>query len=235
MTETAAPDHLVREHRYRDEYLQWVASLPPADREALRKLGLDRPKIETTRLAYARPEAFRDSTGAVGMFAEDRPHDWQHPGDMIDGDEPEPVDRSDLEKLGAYDPELIKVLIRVLVMSGRGFNPKTMTCKLVALCHCLHVPGIGDKSLEELADKLGVTRQLLSYYTTSFRDFGKLDHRSGKSDHARDILSRARTVPSTARQRANAIEAGITTRHRGSLRDSRTKRKDKVNDKVGMG
>jgi hypothetical protein len=222
MSETEAPDQLALEANYRAEYLRWVASLTPKDRAALQRQGLDRPKIETTAQAYLRPEVFRESTATLGLFQEDHSAEpWQHPAELLEPEE-EDIDQDDLAKLGAFDPDLLRVLIRVLFLNdGKGFNPRPVIHKFVALCHCLGVPGIGDQSLESLANKLGCTRQCLSYLTTSYRDFGGLSHRSGKSDAARDALSKARSIAFTAKQRAAAIEQGISTRHRGSIRKSR--------------
>jgi hypothetical protein len=213
-----APDQLVRENQYRDQYLRWVASLTPKDRAALQKQGLDRPKIESTAQAYLRPEVFRESTATLGLFQEDHAAEsWQHPADLLEPEE-EDIDGDDIARLGAYDPELLRTLIRVLFMGGRKLNPKTIVSKFVALCHSLHVEGIGDRSLESLAEEIGCTRSLLSNYVVGFRDFAGLDHRGGWSAAARDTLRNARRVPVSPKQRAQAIAAGIPTRPRGTIR-----------------
>ena len=190
------PDPSSREKHYREAYLTWVSSLDPRDRATLKDMGLDRPKVETTALVWARPEFFRDSTSTAGFqdgMAEDA---FVHPAGLIDKDEEEveDIDEDELTRLGAYDPELIGTILRVCFFPGiskRGVSLSAAFHRLLALAHALHVPGVGDKSLEHLANRVGCTRALLSSYVVRIRDHAKLDHRGGKSDQARQKLSAA--------------------------------------------
>jgi hypothetical protein len=53
----------------------------------------------------------------------------------------------------------------------------------------LKVEGVGDKTLDHIATRVGCTRALLSHFAVRIRDHAKLDHRGGKSDQARQKLS----------------------------------------------
>ncbi len=63
--------------------------------------------------------------------------------------------------------------------------------RLIALAHCMKVAGVGDKSLEHIAKRIGSTRSILSHFCVKIRDHAKLDHRGGKSDQARQRLATA--------------------------------------------
>jgi hypothetical protein len=190
------PDQSTREKAYRVEYLKWIASLDPKDRQLARELGLDRPKIEATSAVWARAEVFRDSTSTAGFqdgMAEDA---FVHPADLLDEpeDDENDIDESELARLGAYDPELIGTVLRVCffpAMGRRGVNLSAAFHRLIALAHCLKIEGVGDRSLENIAVRIGCTRSVLSHYTVRIRDAAKLDHRSGKSDASRQKLSTA--------------------------------------------
>ena len=190
------PDPSTREKAYRTSYLEWIASLDPKDRQLARELGLDRPKIEATAAVWARAEVFRDSPASETFSESIGPIDHTHPADLLD--EPEDnatdIDEDELTRLGAYDPELVGTILRVCFFPGvgkRGVNLHAGFHRLLALAHALHVPGVGDKSLEHLANRVGCTRALLSSYVVRIRDHAKLDHRGGKSDQARQRLAAA--------------------------------------------
>ena len=188
------PDQSSREKRYREEYLRWVATLDPRDRATLKDMGLDRPKIETTSAVWGRAEVFRDAPASETFSEWIGPIDHTHPGELIDEpeDEKEDIDESELAKLGAYDPELIACILRVCFFPaiGRcGVNFGAAFHRLIALAHCLKVEGVGDKSLEYIANRVGCTRAVLSHFCVRIRDAAKLDHRSGKSDQARKRLA----------------------------------------------
>jgi hypothetical protein len=190
------PDPSTREKAYRSEYLKWIASLDPKDRQLARELGLDRPKVEATAMVWARPEVFRDSASTAGFqdgMAEDA---FVHPADLLDEpeDDENDIDESELAKLGAYDGELVACILRVCffpAMGRRGVNLSAAFHRLIAIAHCLKVEGVGDKSLEHIAKRVGCTRSVLSHFCVKIRDHAKLDHRSGKSDAARQKLSTA--------------------------------------------
>jgi hypothetical protein len=190
------PDPSTREKAYRTSYLEWIASLDPKDRQLARELGLDRPKVETTTLVWARPEVFRDSPASESFSESIGPIDHTHPADLLDEPEEDEndIDESELAKLGAFDPELVSTILRICFFPGvgkRGVNFSAAFHRLLALAHCLKVEGVGDKSLDHIATRVGCTRALLSSYTVRIRDAAALDHRSGKSDEARRRLSTA--------------------------------------------
>jgi hypothetical protein len=196
MIETEAPDSNAREKNYRSEYLRWIASLDAKDRQLAKELGLDRPKIESTCASWGTQEVFRDSPSEVGFDNGKSADEFVHPGELID--EPEAgstdIDESELAKLGAFDPELVANILRICFfpsIGSKGVNLKASFHRLLALAHALHVPGVGDKSLEHLANRVGCTRALLSSYVVRIRDHAKLDHRGGKSDQARQRLAAA--------------------------------------------
>ena len=180
------------DRQYRSEYLKWVASLSPADRATLKELDLDRPHAERTSFAYLRAETFRDSPGMIGTWLGDHGAGW-HPGPPAEEGEPESIDEDDLDRLKCYDAEILKTLLRVLIFPdrGRAGNLKSAFARLVALASALHVHGIGEKSLEYLANEIGCTRALLSFYVVQLRDFGGLDCHGGKSLKARETYATA--------------------------------------------
>jgi hypothetical protein len=190
------PDPSTREKHYREAYLTWVSSLDPRDRATLKEMGLDRPKVETTALVWARPENFRDSTATAGYQDGLAESEFVHPGDSID--EPEDgatdIDESELAKLGCYDGEIIACILRVLFfppMGRRGVNLSAAFHRLIAVAHCLKVEGVGDRSLENIAVRIGSTRSILSHFCVKIRDHAGLDHRGGKSAASRQRLATA--------------------------------------------
>ena len=213
------PDPSTREKAYRMAYLSWQASLDPKDRALLKEMGLDRPKVEATAAVWGRAEVFRDSPGMIEIQMDDHGEGW-HPGLPVPDDESEDendIDEDELTKLGDYDPELVACILRVCFFPGiskRGVNLPAAFHRLLALAHALHVPGVGDKSLEHLANRVGCTRALLSSYVVRIRDHAKLDHRGGKSDQARQRLAAAHLwIPGSKtkhRKKARALP-GIDT------------------------
>jgi hypothetical protein len=188
------PDPSTREKAYRVEYLKWIASLDPKDRQLARELGLDRPKIEATAAVWARAEVFRDSPSEAGYQDGLAEAEFVHPGELIDKDEEEVegIDDDELTRLGAYDGELVACILRVCFfppMGRRGVNLSAAFHRLIALAHCLKVEGVADKSLENIAGRIGCTRSVLSHFCVRIRDHASLDHRSGKSAASRQKLS----------------------------------------------
>jgi hypothetical protein len=189
-------------------YLSWQASLDPKDRALLKEMGLDRPKVEATAMVWARPEVFRDSPSQEAFqsgMAEDA---FVHPGELIDEPEEDEndIDEDELTRLGCYDPELIGTILRVCFfpsMGRRGVNLAAAFHRLIAIAHCLKVEGVGDRSLENIATRIGCTRSVLSHFCVRIRDHARLDHRSGKSAASRQKLSAAHLwLPgATARRR----------------------------------
>jgi hypothetical protein len=181
MEEATEPrDQGTADLEYRKEYLAWVSSLPPADRALLKTMGLDRPDCVRGGSGSTVSESIEDTAN----------HGW-HPGEKIEDDEPEQIPEDDLERLGCYDPEILRALLRVLLFPdrGRAGNLKAAFARLIALASALHIEGVGGKSLEYLAGKIGCTRQLLSFYVVQLRDFGGLDCYGGKSLKAREAYA----------------------------------------------
>jgi hypothetical protein len=209
-----SPDQSSREKAYRMEYLKWVSSLDPRDRATLKDMGLDRPKIEATAAVWGRAEVFRDSPASETFSEWSSPIDHTHPGELIDApeDDAEGIDTDDLEKLNRCDPENLALLLRVLIVPSAtsGIQPKAIVARVIALAHCLHLQGIGDLSLDALAQRIGCTRALLSFYVTQLRDYGGLDHRAGKSVEARAAYSAAQLWRRNreARERREVKKAG---------------------------
>jgi hypothetical protein len=190
------PDPSSREKHYRESYLTWVSSLDPKDRALLKEMGLDRPKVEATAMVWARPEVFRDSPSQEAFQDGMAESEFVHPGELIDEPEEDAtdIDEDELTRLGCYDPELIGTILRVCflpAMGRRGVNLAAAFHRLIAIAHCLKVEGVGDKSLEHIANRVGCTRAVLSHYTVRIRDAAALDHRGGKSAAARQKLSTA--------------------------------------------
>jgi hypothetical protein len=211
-----SPDQSSREKRYREAYLTWVSSLDPRDRATLKDLGLDRPKIEATSAVWGRAEVFRDSPSSEGLSESIGPIDFTHPAELIDEPEDENgIDESELAKLGAFDPELVGTILRVCffpAIGSRGVNFSAAFHRLIALAHCLKVEGVGDKSLEHIANRVGCTRAVLSHFCVRIRDTAKLDHRSGKSDKARKRLSTAHLwIPGSKAKRRRKAGAPAPT------------------------
>jgi hypothetical protein len=190
------PDQSSREKASRSEYLKWVSSLDPRDRATLKDMGLDRPKVEATSAAWGRAEVFRDAPASETFSESIGPIDHTHPADLLDEPEEDAtdIDEDELTRLGCYDPELIGTILRVCFfppMGRRGVNLSAAFHRLIALAHCLKVEGVADKSLENIAGRIGCTRSVLSHFCVRIRDHASLDHRGGKSDQARQRLATA--------------------------------------------
>ena len=199
------------DRQYRSEYLKWVASLSLADRATLKELDLDRPQAERTSFAYLRAEIFRDSPGMIGTWLGDH-GEGRHPGLPAEEDEPDGIDADDLEELGRCNPEVLQILMRVVFFADLGRGPQLKACfaRLIAVAHALHIPGIGERSLTDLAEEIGMTKALLSHYATQVRDFAKLDHAAGKSLEGREAYREAqlwRYKKTQARRRSK--KAGV--------------------------
>ena len=177
---------------YRQEYLRWVSSLPSTDRRQLIALGLDKPQVERASFVHARGETFRDSPGMIHTWADDQGEGW-HAGLPAEEGETDGIDTDDLEELGRCNPEVLQILMRVVFFADLGRGPQLKACfaRLIAVAHALHIPGIGERSLTDIAEEIGVTKALLSHYATQVRDFAKLDHAAGKSLEGREAYREA--------------------------------------------
>ena len=180
------------DRQYRSEYLKWVASLSAADRATLKELELDRPHAERTSFAYLRAETFRDSPAMISIEMDDHGAGF-HPGLPAEEGETDGIDTDDLEELGRCNPEVLQILMRVVFFADLGRGPQLKACfaRLIAVAHALHIPGIGERSLTDIAEEIGVTKALLSHYATQVRDFAKLDHAAGKSLEGREAYREA--------------------------------------------
>lgn len=99
------------------------------------------------------------------------------------------IDEQAARELAGHDVEAIGALLAVVVApDSQQTTVQSALCRTVALAHVLHAPGIGEKSLTELAQALGVTRALLSSYCVRLRDFAGLDCRAGRRATARENM-----------------------------------------------
>lgn len=168
---------IVADARYRQEYSEWIASLSSEERETVKEAD---PSLLQPLVAYTGAAA----PAPLEITAPDVP--W-HSGQPIPDDD---IDKDDVAKIGEQ-ADAVAALLRVVIFpSGmRGFQPQAALARLVALAHCLHVPGIGDRSFESLAQELGCTRALLCSYAVRIRDWAGLDCYAGRSVTAREAQS----------------------------------------------
>lgn len=162
-----------RNAEYQRAYEEWVHGLPPEDRQKIREQGLAEPMLNPFRL-HSLPVKDNDAD----------------PGDILEAIEPEEMDPQELDRLSRFNPEMLRTVLGLLFFPTTGkITLHSALHRLVALGHCLHVPGIGDRSLASLAEELGVTRSLLTHYVVRIRDAGGLDHQAGQSDASRAATS----------------------------------------------
>lgn len=185
---TEIRDQIARDRAYREEYLRWVASLTPADRAALKELGLDRPKTEATTFSYLRPEVFRESSSQAGMRKDlyDPLHDWQHPAERIDND-----DADELPHLiHGIDPDSIRALIGFLVPDPGPRRWRRATLRLAILARWID-DSVREMTLDQLAADLAksgiaLTKQRLSQMQLDLADALGADAPGGKTSHGRE-------------------------------------------------
>ncbi len=124
---------------------------------------------------------------------------YEHPIDIIEPEDETQDEALDVSEVGSVPVGALLVFLRLVMPNRDRMNPaltwKTVCARVAALGRALHFEGIGDKSIQALADEIGCTRSLISLNETKLRDFGKLDNLDGKTLTARIKYSeRARSV-----------------------------------------
>jgi hypothetical protein len=132
-----------RDEDYRNAYDEWVASLPPEERDRLGELGLDRPSVP------------KSGTGAPSRDLAES---------SLASCEPEIIDEPDVfaedtEDRDAADPERLHDLLRRLVGELIGQNNARLSLECLALVTGLAYCG---DSMSEIAKRHGVTRAAVS-------------------------------------------------------------------------
>jgi hypothetical protein len=124
------------------------------------------------------------------------PHYTHHPVDDI---EPMPGadGEIDLADLGHVDPQVLPALLRLILPAKNPTCAATWTtasARLAVVCHAV-LPEVRQHSLTAIADAIGCSRALLSFYACRLRDEAGLSCQAGKSDRAREVYAeRARGV-----------------------------------------
>jgi len=116
----------------------------------------------------------------------------------IDDIEPEDDNADiDLGQLGRIDPEVLPTLLRLIMPGKSPTTPATWTtasARLAVVCHAV-LPEVRQHSLTAIADAIGCSRALLSFYACRLRDEAGLSCRAGKTARARAVYAdRARAV-----------------------------------------
>jgi len=124
--------------------------------------------------------------------------DWQHPVDLLEPEDADAVEEMDVAGLGKIPKDALAVFCRLLLPAGQKPSRRfwrTATCRLAVLAHACGVDPVAGLSLAAIAEDLGACRATLSFSAVRLRDFGRLGHRAGRSDEAREVYAeRARRV-----------------------------------------
>lgn len=128
---------------YRKAYADWIASLPPEERERLGELGLDRPSVPGAGTGAPSRDMAESSMASCG------------PEEVAEGeDDPAPTDDAE-----ATDPERLHDLLRRLVGELIGQDNARLSLECLALVTGLVYCG---DSMTEIAKRHGVTRAAVS-------------------------------------------------------------------------
>lgn len=132
-----------RDEDYRKAYDEWVASLPPDERERLGELGLDRPSVPKSGTGAPTRDLAESSLASC---------------------EPEIIEEADVfaedtEDTDAADPEHLHDLLRRLVGELIGQDNARLSLECLALVTGLAYCG---DSMSEIAKRHGVTRAAVS-------------------------------------------------------------------------
>jgi len=123
---------------------------------------------------------------------------WSDPADLIDGTEDAEDLGIEITDIGLIPPDALAVFCRLLLPAGQKPSVRfwrTATSRLAVLAHACGVDPVAGQSLADIAKDLGICRATLSYSSVRLRDFGRLGHRAGRSDEAREVYAeRARRV-----------------------------------------
>lgn len=96
----------------------------------------------------------------------------------------------DCAEFGKIDPAAIKLVLSLLIPPDihRKGAWNVATVRLATLAHAI-LPDLRACTITELADSLGVTKALVSYYTVRLRDMAGLSCAGGKGKAGREIYS----------------------------------------------
>jgi hypothetical protein len=111
---------------------------------------------------------------------------------LVDAEEYEDDHPLNVEDIGAIPIAALAIFIRMLLPEGlptKASYWKTSMRRFACLAYSLQIEPIRKYSLTQLSEALGCSRALLSLLCVELRDFGKLDHRAGKSDPSREVYS----------------------------------------------
>ncbi|MBL9154746.1 MAG: hypothetical protein JNK37_19860 [Verrucomicrobiales bacterium] len=163
-----------RDEDYRKAYGEWVASLPPEERERLGELGLDRASV---------PGA---GTGAPSRDLAESSMACCEPEEIVEA-EPQP---STAPSLDEPDPERLHDLLRRLVGELIGQDNARLSLECLALVTGLSYCG---DSMTEIAARHGVTRAAVSKRCVELsRALNLKPSRAMRSISARQSYRRAR-------------------------------------------
>jgi hypothetical protein len=163
-----------RDEDYRKAYGEWVASLPPEERERLGELGLDRASV---------PGA---GTGAPSRDLAESSMACCEPEEIVEA-EPQPYTTPSLDE---PDPERLHDLLRRLVGELIGQDHARLSLECLALVTGLSYCG---DSMTEIAARHGVTRAAVSKRCVELsRALNLKPSRAMRSISARQSYRRAR-------------------------------------------
>lgn len=163
-----------RDEDYRKAYGEWVASLPPEERERLGELGLDRASV---------PGA---GTGAPSRDLADSSMACCGPVEIVEAEPRAPATPS----LDEPDPERLHDLLRRLVGELIGQDNARLSLECLALVTGLSYCG---DSMTEIASRHGVTRAAVSKRCVELsRALNLKPSRAMRSISARQSYRRAR-------------------------------------------
>ena len=132
-----------RDEDYRKAYADWVASLPPGERERLGELGLDRPSVPGSGTGAPSRDLAESSLAAC------------EPAE-IDEDDSVPTESPSLDE---PNPERLHDLLRRLVGELIGQDNARLSLECLALVTGLAYCG---DSMTDIAKRHGVTRAAVS-------------------------------------------------------------------------
>jgi hypothetical protein len=163
-----------RDEDYRKAYGEWVASLPPEERERLGELGLDRPSVPGAGTGAPNRDLAESSIACCG------------PEEIVEA-EPQPPATPSLDE---PDPERLHDLLRRLVGELIGQDNARLSLECLALVTGLSYCG---DSMTEIAKRHGVTRAAVSKRCVELtRALNLKPSRAMRSIPARQSYRRAR-------------------------------------------
>jgi hypothetical protein len=163
-----------RDEDYRKAYGEWVASLPPEERERLGELGLDRASVPGAGTGAPSRDLAESSMACCG------------PEEIVEAEPPPPAAPS----LDEPDPERLHDLLRRLVGELIGQDNARLSLECLALVTGLSYCG---DSMTEIAKRHGVTRAAVSKRCVELtRALNLKPSRAMRSIPARQSYRRAR-------------------------------------------